>query len=486
MSSAPHPTTDEQAGDPTLADDHSESSAGDSADHRSGGGSSLAKKLAIGAVVGVTIVILGAFGLTRSNDDGTDIGTEADAAVIAPQDIASSVGPPADTLDGLITQLQTRLEAVPGDHVAWSTLGIAYIQQARIIADPTFYDRADGAFAESFEVQPDGNFLAYAGQSALASARHDFAGAKELAEAGLAINGSSSILYGALSDAELQLGEYDAATDSVNEMLRLAPDSSSFARASYLFELKGNVDAAESLMQRALDNAGTPSDRAFALTYLGELAFNSGDASAALDLYNRARAQAPNDAPSLAGKARAEAALGQVETAVDHYEELIDTAPEPSYIAEFGELLESLGRTDEAQVQYDLFDTVQRLYEANGVQPDAGPTLFYANHGAPEQSLRDAEIGVAARPFLAMYDAYAWALHVNGRDTEALEAIGTAQQQGWRNALIFYHSGMIKRSLGDLDGARADLAEAFEINPHFSPLAVPIASAMLAELNSAG
>ena len=81
-----------------------------------------------------------------------------------------------------------------------------------------------------------------------------------------------------------------------------------------------------------------------------------------------------------------------------------------------------------------------------------------------------------------MYDAYAWALHMNGRDAEALDAIDTALELGLRNPLYLYHSGMIKLALGDDAGARADLSEALTVNPWFSPLAAPIAVAALDQL----
>ena len=42
--------------------------------------------------------------------------------------------------------------------------------------------------------------------------------------------------------------------------------------------------------------------------------------------------------------------------------------------------------------------------------------------------LANAERGIKTRPFLVMRDAYAWALHANGRDTEALVAVQQALQ----------------------------------------------------------
>ncbi len=436
-----------------------------------------------GVGLGAVLFVAGAIGFVRSRS-ADDITTSATASVVVAEDVATARNPSGATLEALIASLQTRLEATPTDYVSWATLGLAYVQQAKVTVNPAFYPLADGALAESTAINDEDNFLAYAGLSALASARHDFTAAKTFAERGLTMNSYSAILYGALSDAELQLGNYAAAFDAVQKMVDLSPDTASLSRASYTWELRGDIDKATELMRRAFDDAPTPADRAFALFYLGELAFNAGDVNAALEYYNAAQAESPQDAASLAGKAKAEAALGQFETALFHYAELVARAPEPSYILEFGELLESLGRTTEAQQQYDVFAATQTLFEANGVEPDATPTLFYADHGDPQRALRDAQRAIDARPFLVMYDAYAWALHRNGRDAEALEAIGEAMELGVRNALFHYHAGMIMFALGDDDGARAQLTTALDINPFFSPLAAPIAKATLDELNS--
>ena len=53
-----------------------------------------------------------------------------------------------------------------------------------------------------------------------------------------------------------------------------------------------------------------------------------------------------------------------------------------------------------------------------------------------------------------MNDAHAWALHVNGRDAEALVWLARALALGTRNALFHYHAGMIHLALGDRAAAR--------------------------------
>jgi tetratricopeptide (TPR) repeat protein len=237
-------------------------------------------------------------------------------------------------------------------------------------------------------------------------------------------------------------------------------------------------------MQQALNDAPNASSRAFALFYLGELSFNSGDANAALAYYLRALDESPGDSASLEGKAKAEAALGQNLTAIDDFRKLVAQTPEPNYLIEFGELLESLGRTAEANEQYAVFATTQQLFEANGVEPDSDPTLFYADHGDPARALTSAERGIATRPFLVMYDAYAWALHVNHRDADALLAVNKALSTGWQSALFHYHKGMIDKALGNAGDARVELQRALTINPHFNPLAERLANQALLELGA--
>lgn len=79
-------------------------------------------------------------------------------------------------------------------------------------------------------------------------------------------------------------------------------------------------------------------------------------------------------------------------------------------------------------------------------------------------------------------DALAWALHRNGRDTEALDHATNATRLGWRNAAFLYHRGVIHHALGDDKQARHDLAEALGINPHFDVLQAPIARQLLTSL----
>ena len=193
----------------------------------------------------------------------------------------------------------------------------------------------------------------------------------------------------------------------------------------------------------------------------------------------------PADPALLLGQARVLAATGDEAAAVDTYRAVVNARPLPEYLVEFGEYLESLGRTDEADQQFELVETTRALFAASGVNDDLTVALFAADHGDPAAALAAAQAEFARRQNIDSHDALAWALHSAGRDAEALEHARAATALGGRNALFLYHRGVIEAALGMDGDARATLDEALRTNPHFSALHAPQARELLASLGGA-
>ncbi len=124
----------------------------------------------------------------------------------------------------------------------------------------------------------------------------------------------------------------------------------------------------------------------------------------------------------------------------------------------------------------------QSLLAAAGQDVDLEMALFDADHGRPAQALQAARSVYAKRPSIFAEDALAWALHANGRSEAALPHARAALRLGTRNAQLHYHLGMVHSALGHEVAARTHLERALRINPHFSPLHVPIARAELRKL----
>ncbi|SDY76010.1 Tetratricopeptide repeat-containing protein [Modestobacter sp. DSM 44400] len=403
-----------------------------------------------------------------------------DKQAVAGQEQAA--GPAVDPLVAAITAAQQRLEQVPGDYTTWAQLGSAYVERARITADPTYYDKADGALQQSLTLHPDGNDTALIGQGALANARHDFAGAAAFGEQAVQLNPYSATAWGVLTDARTQLGDYPGATDALQRMLRLRPGIASFTRASYDAELHGDLVNARSALEQALETAQGDSDEAYCRTYLGALAFSTGDLDEAAAQYDAGLEADPGEPTLLLGQARVLAARGKSDAAVENFQSVVDERPLPAYFVEFGEYLESLGRDAEAQQQFALVGTVQTLFAASGVQDDLTTAQFAADHGDPAAAVAAGEAEYGRRQNIDSQDALAWALHSAGRDAEALPLAQQATGIGGQNALFLYHRGAIEAALGMTGQARTTLSTALDTNPYFSPLHVPRAEELLASL----
>ena len=386
------------------------------------------------------------------------------------------------TLAGSLAATQAKLKQSPNDARTWAALALGYVAQAKATVDPSYYAKAEGAVARSLALDSTTNDAGYASLAALKNAEHEFPAALAAARKGLAINGYSSTLDGALGDALTQLGRYGEATKAVDRMNTLQPGVPAFTRASYVFELRGDVTGSRKALERALQDASAPADVAFARTYLGELDLNyGGHAEAALQQFQAGLEADPTDYALRAGEAKALAALGRTKEALAAYSSLVSAVPQPQYVLEYAELLESQHSPDAAR-QYQLFRTLEDLFRANRVVLDTEPTLFEADHGSPAKALDYATAGWRTRPFLEMADAYAWALYANKRYAEALTWSGKALATGWTNALFHFHRGMIEKALGDRRSARADLARALALNPSFSALQAPRARAALQQL----
>lgn len=434
--------------------------------------------LAVAAAVVASVGVVLAMALTLHGRGASTPDARPAAATSAPAPSPYA----ADPLAADIVKQQNAVRDAPKDYVAWANLGLDYVQQAKVTVNPSYYPKAESVLARSLALNSTENYLGMAGRSALKAAEHDFAGARQWAQRGLKINPYNATLYGSLDDANTQLGRYSEAFTAAQKMNDLQPGVAAFTRAEYVFELRGDLPHARQAMQEAAKTATAPADKAYAAYYLSELAFNAGDAATALRLAEDGLRQNPKYVALLEAKAKAEAALGQTDAAVRDYTAVVAAVPQPEYVVEFGEYLESLGRTSEARIQYTLFSTENALFRSNGVTLDTDPTLFYANHGQPALALKYGRVGIRIRPFIEMDDAYAWALHANHRDVEALAWQRKAMALGTRNALFFYHAGVIEKSLGHRSAAKSYLQRALATNPHFNPLAAPIARHALASL----
>ncbi|MFC7534169.1 hypothetical protein [Actinoplanes sp. GCM10030250] len=390
--------------------------------------------------------------------------------------------PPAGLLADRIARSQQQLRDVPGDWPGWAALGAAYLEQARITADPGLYPRAEQAARQSLTLRRDGNSDALVVLGALANARHDFAGARTRARSALAINDHHAEAYGVLADALTQLGDPAGATAAVQKMLDLRPGLAAYARASYDLELRGELAEASEMMRRALAGAVDPHDVAFCRVQLGDLAFGRGDPDAAASEYAAALAADPASIGARHGTAKIRAGRGDMPGALAAYADLTARLPGPANLLEYAETLRAAGRSTEADRQLELAAASERLFTANGGTDRLATAALAVAQGRPADAVTAARTEWGLRRHADVADTLAWALHAAGRDDEALPYAERAVAGGAHPAAYAYHLGMIQLGLGRQAEARTELERALNTNPYFSPVDGPLARRALAGL----
>jgi tetratricopeptide (TPR) repeat protein len=136
--------------------------------------------------------------------------------------------------------------------------------------------------------------------------------------------------------------------------------------------------------------------------------------------------------------------------AVSLLQQLYAEAPHAENLYLLAEAFENAGRFEEAQSAFAEFE-MKSLKEAVKKDNSSRELVFYyADHAnQPAKALEIAQQERRWRHDVYTLDAYAWALHVNGRDREARKQLEMALAVGTRDVKLFQHAAAIAVVLGD-------------------------------------
>src|ERR671921_735256 len=354
----------------------------------------------------------------------------ADQRVELPFDFRQTAGTSTDTLIG---SLQEKIRYNPKDFDSHINLANAYLQKVREIGDPSLYTKTEDLLDQAQKLDGHSPEL-FATRGTLALARHDFQAALEYGTRAQALDPESARYHGIVGDAQIELGMYDEAIQSYQEMVDRRPDFASFSRVAYARELYGDPEGAIEAMEFALQaGSGTPENVAWAHVQLGNLWFSSGKLEEAQKAYGLSTRTVNAYAPALAGQAKIAAARGDLEQAATLYKQAFNRMPLPEYAIALGDVYSAMGESVKAEEQYDLVGSMDKLLRKNGVDTDLEIALFNADHDIDlRSSLEKARAAYDARPS--------------------------------------FHAGMIAKALGRDEQAREYLQRAIDLNPHFSVL----------------
>ena len=171
----------------------------------------------------------------------------------------------------------------PAQYTSYNLLAAALVRRAQETLDNSDYAEADSAVKKSLELSPS-NFDAKKSEVSILLGEHEFPAALEAAKKLNKRTPDDVMVYGMLTDANIELGNYRDAEDSAQWMLNLRLGNlPALTRAAHLRELFGDAEGAYELMSLAYQSMA-PTDiqeRAWALTQMGHLRFESNDGDGA-------------------------------------------------------------------------------------------------------------------------------------------------------------------------------------------------------------
>ena len=401
----------------------------------------------------------------------------------------SEVAPGAvSRTDRQIGVLQEKLRQRPEDRKTQTTLAFQYLQKVRETGDYSYYTRAETLMQGAYEQAPDDPEVLL-GLGSLALSRHQWDEALNWGRQVVAANPYKADAYGVVGDAQVGLGRYDEAVATFQKMVDLRPGVGSYARASYVRELYGDLPGAVEAMRMAADTAeGLGEAGVWTRVQLGHLLLQLDRREEAEAEYRRALAVDPNSMLAIAGLGRLKMAAGDYAGAIPEFERAFQGLPLPEFVLALGDLYEATGRPEEAARQFELSRALQQLFAGSGGNADLELALFEAERGDPAKAVELARRELARSQSIHASDVLAWALYQAGDYPAAREASRQALRLGTQDGLMLFHAGMIDARLGDVGGAREKLERSLERSPggYAARVYAPTARQVLAELGAGG
>ena len=376
-----------------------------------------------------------------------------------------------------VRALVARVRALPSSDDGWILLGRAWVRRARESSDPGFYLHARACADVVLERSP-ANAAAKNLSGLVLLNQHEFAEAKATAEAIVATDPRDSTAWGTLSDAALELGDFESAVSAVERMLEQRPGLPAYSRTAYLRFLKGDEVGAVEAVRLAIDSGLDPSDPeplAWVLVQAAELFYHRGDYAGADAGFAQALEVTVDYPPALVGRARVLLARNDPGSA----RKLLERAFEQSPLVETGSLLtQALARAGDRAGAERAYAAAER----EGLRGDRRSlSVMDSTLGRnPERALELARAERARRGDIYTDDALAWALYRNGQFELARKSIERARRFGTRDARLLFHHGAILMALGQAEAGRALVEQALAQNPKFEPEAAAEAARLLA------
>jgi tetratricopeptide (TPR) repeat protein len=350
-----------------------------------------------------------------------------------------------------VDELNKKLAKDPNDVKLRLQIAMIYLSEARITGEHPYYYPAVLKILDGVLYLDPKNFEATTFKSSVKMSQHQFAEARDLAEAARKINPDNAYVYGVLVDANVELGFYKEAIAMSDKMQALKPSLESYSRASYLREIYGDLKGSISAMKLAVE-AGMPGSEPFCWSKktLAHLYESTGQLGEAQKQYDDILAVRPSYAFAYGGQARILKTNKQYDKALELLDKAVKIMPEFSFHEEMAEIYDLQGNHEKALDKYE--EVVLMLDEdaKSGHAVDLELCKLYTKAGKMDLALKHGLIEYKKRPRnIDVNHAMAVVAFKSNDFKKAKEYLSVAMSTGSKDPELLIDAGKIDRSLAN-------------------------------------
>lgn len=256
-----------------------------------------------------------------------------------------------ETVQNIYGENRQKLIQNKNNHKAQLALTEVFINEARITGEHGHYYPAALKMLDEIlmdaNIKEDIKFQALATKAGVQLSLHQFPEALEIGNMAVEMNPYNAQIYGVLTDAYVEMGEYEKAVEVADKMISIRPDLRSYSRVSYLREIYGEVDGALQAMEMAV-SAGHPAmeETAWAMLTLGKLQLNYGNIKAARNTFENILVHRPKHPFALSALANTFMENKNYEEAEKLLDEAKDIIPEVGFYIDLAKIYRVTNREE--------------------------------------------------------------------------------------------------------------------------------------------
>ena len=376
---------------------------------------------------------------------------------------------------GLIQKIKEN----PSDIKSLVGLAAIYLQEARSSGNFAYYDKAALNCVHAILKKDANNFEALTFRAMIYLSQHHFAEGLKAANQVEKTYSYNAFVYGILVDANVELGNYQAALDDADKMVSIRPDIRSYSRISYLREIYGDIPGAIEAMKLAVD-AGAPGTESteWARVQLGKLYEQLGEMKYAEMHYTISLNNRPAYPYALAGLARISVNRKDYQKAIELYQRADSSSNDYSFKEALVEVYKLAGNKQQSlSVANAIIDEMEKAAEkmrkgdSSGHYADKEMAYAYLSVDNYDKAIEHALLEYNRRPNnIDANETLGWVYYKKADYAKAQSYIKTALQTDCKNPTLLCQAGLIYAKAGDKMNAKSYIQQGLKNNPNISPL----------------